>query len=167
MALSPKSWENDPSTETPLSAAALIDTEERLGAYADSVAAGGVELARAEITSDVTTTSASPADVTGLEITFTVGTRPIVVEFGSVGIASSTAGCIPLVAITDGSNTVLRNANFPQSISVPTTIRKRLAPSAGQQTYKIRFQLVVAVGTGTITASSSNGNQAYITAYEV
>ena len=46
MAFTPKTWQNEPSTATPLSAAALVDLETRLAAYTDQKtatgAAGGV-----------------------------------------------------------------------------------------------------------------------------
>lgn len=41
MAHTPKVWKDAPDTSTPLTAAALIDLETRLGAYADSVGGGG------------------------------------------------------------------------------------------------------------------------------
>src|SRR3954468_5631287 len=43
MAFSPKSWQDSPTTTTPITAAALVDLETRLAAYADTVgaAAGG------------------------------------------------------------------------------------------------------------------------------
>jgi len=166
VAISPKPWVNNPDPTTPLDADGQIDQEVRLGAYADSVGAGGIELGYAEITANFTSTSTSPADVTGLGVTVSVGIRPIVIEFGAVGVASSTAGCIPIVAIQETS-TVLRAANYPQGISIPTTFRKRLAPAAGTHNYKIVFNLVAAVGTGTITASSTNGCEAYIAVYEI
>ena len=46
MAFTPKTWQDLPATSTPISAAALIDLETRLGAYTDSNGGGGAALGK-------------------------------------------------------------------------------------------------------------------------
>jgi hypothetical protein len=140
MAFTPKAWEDDPSTDTPLSAAALIDLEQRLAAYADSVAAGGVELGHARITSSPAAATTTVTDITGLSVTVTVGMRPIVVEAylptvqqltGTGSVAAALYEGATLLQLDQHTLTVNQNSAFNPKV--------RLAPSAGSHTYKVRI----------------------------
>ena len=164
MPFTPKTWEDFPSLDTPLEASAIIDTEERLSDYADSVAAGGIELGYAQITSNATQTGAGFADVAGLSTTVTVGTRPIVIEFGCDGLVNSSASGIATAQIAEGS-TVLTSATVSLTTVGQVICRRvRLTPSAGSHTYKVVLAQVV-TGNSQIICSSSD--PAYISVIEV
>lgn len=164
MPFTPKTWEDFPSLDTPLEASAIIDTEERLSDYTDSVAAGGVELGYAKITSTFTQTGVGSGDVTGLSISVTVGTRPIIVEFGCDGLVNSSASGIAQVNIQEGA-TILSGATVSLTTVGQVICRRvRLTPSAGSHTYKIALGQVTA-GNSQIVCSATD--PAYIQAIEI
>jgi len=154
MAFSVKNWTNRMVTR--LNAAALQDLEERLSDYTDSVAAGGVELGYAERGTDFTQTGAGNSDVTGLQVTVTVGTRPINIIVSAAGISNSSGSGLAFVNIKEGSTALgavgagLGTANeiYPVNRVI------RLAPSAGSHTYKVNLQQFV-TGNTTLNATSS------------
>jgi hypothetical protein len=155
MAFTPKTWENEPSTDTPISAAALIDAEDRVTDYADSVAAGGIELGYAAITSDATRASTSYADVSGLSVSVTVGTRPILVTFSCPDASNSTSvGGVAVAILEDGSIVGnVGNLNDSATFHTPLFRAIRRAPSAGSHTYKAQLKTAL-VGTATLKADS-------------
>lgn len=164
MPFTPKTWEDFPSLDTPLEASAIIDTEERLSDYADSVAAGGIELGYAQITSTFTQTGAGSSDVTGLSTTVTVGTRPILVKFGCGGLANSSASGGTQMLIKESSTTLTAATIVFSTVGQPVFREVRLTPSAGSHTYKITLVQTV-TGNSSITAAATD--PAYIQVIEV
>lgn len=155
MAFSPKSWENSPGVSTPISAAALVDLEERVTDYSESVAAAGVELGYASITSDATRASTTFADVSGLSTTVTVGSRPIQIEFSCGNASNNGANAGVAVKILAGTSTIggLQTFFTAANVSTPLNRRIRHAPAAGSYTYKVQLATVFA-GTATVKADS-------------
>jgi hypothetical protein len=109
-----------------------------------AVHSSGRELGYAERTTDVANIGATVADVTGLSVTVTVGTRPIIVEFACASAKSDTAGCGVVAFITDGAGaeqtrTVMRGGDVQEEQTM--YCRRRLALAAGSTvTYKVRAQ---------------------------
>lgn len=157
-------FENAPSTATPLNATNLAELEEDAEDYADSLAAGGVELGYAQITSTATQTGAGGSDVAGLSVAVTVGTRPIVVEFGCDGLVNTSGSGIAQAFIKEGSTNLTAATVSLTTIGMAVCRRVRLTPSAGSHTYKITLVQVV-TGNSQITASAID--PAYIHVLEV
>lgn len=115
----------------------------------------GRELGHAEITSNATRASTTPADVAGLSTTVTVGSRPIEVVFscGAVSNGNATAGVA--VKILEGSTVKGGAVTFvaDAGVAMPLNRRIRLSPAAGSYTYKIQLAAFVA-GTATISADT-------------
>lgn len=156
MPFTPKTWEDFPSLDTPLEASAIIDTEERLSDYTDSVAAGGVELGYANVTaSTVTSSSSSYADISGLSTTVTVGTRPIEISFSAPSADNNAAnGGVSVAILEDGALIGACGSLFnlaSAQVSLNRTLRR--APSAGSHTYKCQLKRVFA---GTVTLYADN-----------
>lgn len=130
------------------------------GTWVDG-SSSGQELAYAQVTSgNLTNTGIGQAnriDATGLTISPTVGTRPIIVDFYSQ-VFNATVNDGVGVAIQEGSTILqigqMASAGFAGSIC-PMNVRVRLTPSAGAHTYKITFWAVVG-GTATITNASTS-----------
>jgi hypothetical protein len=116
----------------------------------------GVELGYAEITSNFAGTSTSLADVTGLSVTVSVGARPIIVRFQSNGVTES-AGTFGggVYLDQDGSSLGTMGIWVSQTTFAPAICERRLNPSAGSHTYKIRYKQGTA-GTLTIVAGLGN-----------
>jgi hypothetical protein len=127
------------------------------------------ELGYAQITADVTTTSTSLVDATGLSVTVTVGGRPIIVEFWTgEGRTTNTTDKRILCELYDATGSTQLSFGL---ITCPVTdsgdtlhVKARLTPAAGSRTYKVRFE-TIAAGTATIRASSAS--PAFIRVYEV
>ena len=162
MAFSPKAWTNRMLTK--LNAAAMIDLEERLSDYTDSVAAGGVELGYAQITSAFTQTGAGASDVTGLSVTVTVGSRPIVVILAAESMSLSSASGLGGAIIQEGATVLAATSVGLTTIGFPVNRRVRLTPSEGSHTYKIVLNQLV---TGNTTLAASATGPASIQVIEV
>lgn len=122
------------------------------------------ELGYAQITTTATQTGAGSGDVSGLSVTVTVGSRPIVVEFGCDGLVNSSALGITQVNIQEGA-TILSAATVSlTTVGMVICRRVRLTPSAGSHTYKIALGQVTA-GNSQIVCSATD--PAYIWVYEV
>jgi len=142
----------------------------RVGNDPDGITIAGVELGYAESTTtqgSITAAGlANRIDVTGLTITITVGTRPIVVE-GFVGQATNdTTDRGVGLAIVEGT-TVLNVAIVTLSLGTAygtLNPKVRLAPSAGSHTYKLMTWRIVG-GTASLDASATAPN--WIQAVEV
>jgi len=100
-----------------------------------SPAAGGVELAYNEFTSNVSVTATSEATantvVTASAITAD-GSTPIVIEFYAPSVDANVA-----IVLYDGSSTVGGVLAF-NGAQVPIYVPKRLTPASGSHTYSIR-----------------------------
>ncbi len=118
---------------------------------------GGIELGYASSTSTFTTTSttAGGVDVTGLSVTVTVGTRPIIVKVRADSFHSSAASGGVLYLNQDGTNigtiAVILSADDDR---VSLCNERRLAPAAGSHTYKIR---AVNASAGTLGVTAGDG----------
>lgn len=158
-------WEDAPSQSSPLNAANLEAIRAEWEAYADSVAAAGVLLDSASITSNFTQTGAGASDVTGLAVTVTVGTRPIQIRFSCDSFFNSSASGIGTIGIQEGA-TVLAARTSPLGTAVAAGNRETapLTPSPGSHTYKIVLGQVV---TGNTTLSAAATSPATITVLEL
>ncbi len=156
MPLIHKTWENNPGSGTNLSAEALMDMEDRLGAYADSVGAGGILLDAAKITSNVTTTSTTNVVVSGSTLTVTVATRPIILHLnGDLATCSAALGG-GFYLYQDGVQTgaigaVLTGANEYSRFGG----ERHLTPSAGSHTYTL--QCHTNTGANALTVIAGDG----------
>lgn len=114
---------------------------------------GQYELGYAEITSSFTRTGAGSSDITGLTVTVTVGSRPILVHVFAPQVVNSAAG-LAAIALYEGA-TLLNSAYGPQgAINGSLNPWVRLSPSAGSHTYKATLVQVI-TGNTTITASAT------------
>lgn len=151
-------FKNRPIRETKVNAANLNNNFQALADYADEVAAAGLSLGYAEITSNFTQTGAGNSDVTGLSVTVTVGTRPIIVKFDAGGLSNSSASGLITLAIKEGSTILATAALGPgpaANCSFALSRDVRLSPSAGSHTYKINLGQII-TGNSTIGASATN-----------
>lgn len=134
-------------------------------AYANSVG-GGVQLGYAELVSDFTTATTG-ADVTGLAITITAGTRPILVVFETGALSNSSGAGAAIVNIQEGA-TVLRQASIGAvTANLAFCIHREVyipSPSAGSHTYKVNLS---SFGAGTVTLAATAANPAYIQALQI
>jgi hypothetical protein len=135
------------------------------GTWTDA-SSSGHKLGYAEITATQSTTAAATnttaIDATGLIVTVTVGTRPILVQFtgamrnntaangGTVWLVEAAAGDANRTPEIGGMTGYSVGANLLFNVSFWT----RLAPSAGTHTYKIQFGQQVG-GTATLFASAA------------
>lgn len=122
------------------------------------------ELGYAQITTTATQTGAGSGDVSGLSVTVTVGSRPIVVEFACDGLVNTNASGITTAQIKEDTTVLAASTVSLTTIGMVVCRKVRLTPSAGAHTYKINLAQVV-VGNSQITAGASD--PAYIWVYEV
>lgn len=120
----------------------------------------GYELGYAQITADVTTTSTSAADATGLTTTFTATGGALIVEAWMGELRTTATLDLRVIAyITDASNVivaqVLHACAGAADAGHGAYLKARLTPAAGSFTYKVRFNTISA-GTATIRASSTS-----------
>lgn len=127
---------------------------------------GGRELGYAEATANQTFTTV--ADVTGLSITITVASRPIMVEIWVGGVQNSIANSGVTLLLTDSANTILSRGDTVCPVAAsnfgPMIVKKRLAPAAGNVTYKARAQLLT---SGVATLLGGAARPMYIAAREL
>ena len=124
----------------------------------------GVELGYAEITSDFTTTSTTPVDVTGLSTTVNTG-GPVIIEVFAPGWKNSGANGGILVSVWEDSTQVAVVAgNFINlaSASEPMIGKVRRVPTVGAHTYKVTAQATI---SGTVTINANTGVAANTAAY--
>lgn len=164
MAFSIKNWTNRMVTR--LNAAAMEDLEERLSDYADLVAAGGIELGFAQVTSNTTQTGAGVSDVPGLEVTVTVGSRPIVLLLSAQSLVNSSGSGVGYVALQEVTPLTTLGSCIASGTALPLPVarRVRLAPSAGSHTYKVVVGQLV---TGNTTLQATALDPASIQVVEV
>lgn len=139
---------------------ATSDLVTYLGNYTDTNSANA-ELGYAERTTDFTTASLTMADVTGLSVTVTVGTRPIVVEFFCSQVKHAVAGGLVAFQIVDEAAAIIMSGFHSSSAageSDPVLLKRRLAPTAGTHTYKVQACTsgFGTAGTSTITGGTTN-----------
>lgn len=126
----------------------------------------GVELGYAEITANVTQTGVGNQDVAGLSVTVTVGSRPINVVFNCYGVQNSADLGMSQVNIKESSTTLAYTTFTGLKAGTSTGLHRvaRLAPTAGQHTYKINLQQVLS-GNSVLQASATS--PAYIQVVEI
>lgn len=124
----------------------------------------GVELGYAEITT--TATATTEADVAGLAVTVTVGTRPILVKMGCGQLYNNNASGYAIVQLKEGATTLAGWTWGTGVASVQSGYFReaRLSPTAGSHTYKVTLQGFIA---GTTTISASSTQPAYIQVVEI
>lgn len=128
----------------------------------------GRELGYAEVTNfSGVATNTSLADVAGLTITITVGSRPIFLEaympFNNITTGTGRAQ----IVIVEGGTTIQIGAtpNIAASANAGSIrVGIRLAPSAGSHTYKVQANVVTATA-GSYTSGATF--PAYIRAVEI
>lgn len=154
MAIIPKDWRNFFAGGTPVDAAALIDLEQRMGAYADSIAQAGVELGRAEITANATNATNTFADVAGLSVTITTPAVPLeVVLFTPYGTNSVAGGSYNQQILVDGVVIGVSTVNAAVAGSGASAISIGIiTPTAGSHTFKAQMRAGAASQTATMWA---------------
>lgn len=121
----------------------------------------GHEFAYAAIAADITTTSTTATDATGLTVTYTADGGAVIVEAylselrttGNSGgdrraiadLFDSTAGARIQLAIVESDSIANANSLF---------MAVRVTPAAGSQSFKVRYN-TVAAGTATIRAAAT------------
>lgn len=132
-----------------------------------SIHSSGRELGYAENLTTFALTATSYTDITGVAVTFTVVSRPVVLIAGCGQIQNTTAGAQSiLLAITDSSDVaqvVGTSYHSAQNLQGNITIRRRLSLAPGNYTYKLRGRLGVA-GSANLLGTAS---PIYIQAQEV
>lgn len=115
----------------------------------------GIELGYAQITSTITTTSASFVDATGLSVDVTVGARPVKVVFDARSLSSSTTAGVTVAILEDGVQLATQEFTSPAANNkAPFHREVRSAPSAGSHTYKIQW--LTSSGTASMFAGASS-----------
>ena len=130
------------------------------GASAANIMTRGTELGYTESTTLSFATTTTLADVTGMAVTVTVGTRPIIIE-AYIPVSTVNAGGRSRLAILE-SSTPLNLADTSQINASGTSgtinARARLGgasqPSAGSHTYKLQGAVVTATA-GTLAAGAT------------
>lgn len=118
-------------------------------------------LGYAQITSNFTTTSTSPVQVTGLTATVTIpaGGRKVKITAWANSMAQSAGVDGVVLSIWDGtvgSGTQLANTGITgpgANYAVPSICIAVVSPSAGSKTYNVGFD--VQAGTGTLNAAAT------------
>jgi hypothetical protein len=129
----------------------------------------GVELGYAQITTaSLTTTSASLVDLTGLTVTVTVLSRPILVKLyiaqWSHSVSNSRAG-FALVDVTGSATIQLAVvASVTGGSASAVYVEARVNPAAGSRTYKAQFE---AIDAGTITSNAGATQPASISVWSL
>lgn len=137
----------------------------------ESPAAAPAELGYAAITSDLTTTSTSMVDATGLSVTVTVGSRPIIVEAYLSEARTDKNGARAICEIYDSTGAARVQLGIAVGITTggigqTLCMKVRLTPASGSRTYKVRWSVETALSaTGTIRAASTNPS--WIRVYEI
>lgn len=112
----PKTWENTPSTDTPITAEALIDLEARLSNYSDTVAASILPFTR---TGDLTVQAGTarfylPTNITLMSVLASVATAP-----GLSGVLVDVNRNGTTVFTTQANRPLIPANGHSSSISVP------------------------------------------------
>ncbi len=121
---------------------------------------GPSELGYSAITADITTTSDTLVDATGLSVGVTIGTRGILVQFFAPEVRNSTDALRTTVEIYDDTGAARVQLGMSTSAVADGAgamfLQARLTPAAGSRTYKVRWQRTDAAGTSTIRAAATS-----------
>lgn len=129
----------------------------------------GRELGYAQITSNLTSTSSTLADATGLTTTVTTGARPVVVEFHLPNWTNSATNFgIALAILEDGVSIWSTTAQeyTANATNGAMNARVRRNPAAGSHTYKVQLASYLSSGTQTVTIVAAATAPAFITVVE-
>lgn len=134
----------------------------RLGSDLGAVFPPGYQFAYAAITGDVTTTSTTPADATGLSVSYTGDGGDVIVEawaaeLRTTGNAGGDVRAAAYLVDTTAAATIAGPA-FTESVANNGSVmilRAKVTSASGTQAYKVQFQTVTA-GTATLRAASTN-----------
>jgi hypothetical protein len=122
---------------------------------------GGQELGYAAITAQVTTTSTSFADVTGLSVAVTIGSRPVKITVFCPLFDSNGGSAVRMQAqiydVTAGAAIALAFHSAPATNGSAFTFHARHAPAAGSRTYKVQFKTENGAVTSRWYADASGG----------
>lgn len=139
----------------------IIETPTTLAGYGitDGSAAIPAELGYAQIISNISTSSTAYVD-TGLSVTVTVGTRPLIVEAWCLGMWHSSANFLHRLRLYDATAGVEIAYGDSRSIatsnsSSPRYVKARVTPPPGTRTYKVQYATVDA-GTASMGATSTS-----------
>jgi hypothetical protein len=134
------------------------------GIGATEISTSAITLGYAQITTDFTTTSATPVQVTGLTISPTIpaGGRRIKITVRADYVDNATSGGFTTISIWDGtvgSGILLAEIEPPTDLrQMPVNILASVVPSAGSKTYNVG----ISTGAGTVTLHSTATNAAFI-----
>lgn len=132
------------------------------GVQANELAATAINLGYVQITTNFTTTSTSPVQVTGLTLTVTIptGGRKVKITGWTGQLISSGGTANVTMGIWDGtvgSGTLLTTSQFAgatSSLGASQTVIAIVTPSAGSKTYNL--SLTTSANTGVLTAVSNS-----------
>jgi hypothetical protein len=124
------------------------------------IPSGGTELAYAQITSNQTTSNGvgSPADITGLSVTVTVGERPLIFTFNGA-LSNNTSNNIAVVfLVVDGTieaSAAYQSPTSGASLMVYREFRVTGLTPGTSHTFKAQFSQAIG-GTATVYGDPSN-----------
>lgn len=152
--------------------ASTAATDAELAAHAADLAlhSSGRELAYAETTTDVAGVTSSAYADSGLVLpSFTVGSRPVLVDLWWPNVTGATADCVTLTAITDSANNVLSDNQFYTGIAfaaLPMLVRARITTPGTYAGIKARHKRVSGSGSCGWRHGSVAGAVAFLRAVE-
>lgn len=119
----------------------------------------GYEFGYAEITADITTTSDTAVDATGLSVTFTAAGETVIVEYFCSEVYNSVVGKRTSLQLQDTTGAadiqlVLTSA-IVASQGTGVFMRRKVTATTGSQQYKVQWKRVDAAGTSTMRCSST------------
>lgn len=131
---------------------------------ASQLATNAITLGYVQITGNITTTSTSQVQATGLTATVTIpsGNRRIKITVYTVAFANATTanGCsLSLWDGTVGSGTQIQSLNQVPSTNTFACMIASVTPAAGSKTYNVGF---ASVSSGTTTISAGSTSPAFI-----
>ncbi len=125
-------------------------------AIASAGASSSMELGSATATTDFTQTGAGNSLVTGLQVTVTVGSRPLLVMVSAKIQHTVSGSAVALSIEEDGTQVVDAGWTCPANSAVGSIHRaKRTAPAAGTHTYRVRIT-TTGSGNGLVLASATS-----------
>jgi hypothetical protein len=130
------------------------------GVAASNLATSAITLGYAQITGNITTTSTTFVQATGLSVTVTIpaGGRRIKVTVYTVSVANSVSANGTVLSLWDGtvgSGTQIQQTNVVPATNIAMSLIWAGTPSAGSKTYNVGFSSVSS-GTSTITAGTTS-----------
>lgn len=166
MSFTAKAWTDYPSTTTPLNAAALVDLETRVTAYASALVTPVSHTTRTtNLVTASTTESAGTTVITAPAFTAN-GTDVYEIEFFCAGVAVPPSASV-FVSVFEGATqigriAVIGNPDSVASLTIPVKGKYRLTPTAASHTYVVTAHHATSAATFNC---GSGGTAAYLPAY--